>query len=385
MVVSGNPFTPSFGVSPPLLVGRDSNVEAFVEALEEGPGSPYRATLFTGQRGSGKTVLLNTLEDAARERGWVVVSETARPGLAQEMARTSLPELLQDHPGAASGSMVTGASASVAGVGGGVNTERVERFPVEPSLRNALTTLADLMDRRQGGVFITVDEVSTNALADLQVITQVVQHEFREGRQVMLAAAGLPTQVQELLQAPGTTFLRRAERAHLGSVPLGDVARAIAEPMRHAGRTIEGGALQVAARGTQGYPFMVQLVGFQAWRGSRGEAAVTVEQAGAAVAAAGRRVGDLVHGPALAALSSVDRTFLAAMAIDDGPSRMGDVAGRMNVDGNYASQYRLRLLEAEMIHTSARGHVDFSLPYLRDHLREHASHDVLTPGSEGST
>jgi len=43
------------------------------------------------------------------------------------------------------------------------------------------------------------------------------------------------------------------------------------------------------------------------------------------------------------------------------------------VDKTYASQYRLRLIAADMIHSTGRGFVDFSLPYLRDYLREHAA------------
>ena len=57
-----NPFTPSFGVSPPLLIGRDDVLARFGEALEDGPGSPGRATLYTGARGTGRTVLLNAVE-----------------------------------------------------------------------------------------------------------------------------------------------------------------------------------------------------------------------------------------------------------------------------------------------------------------------------------
>ena len=75
-----NPFHPSFGVSPPLLVGRDQLLDEFVEALEDGPGSSGRATLYTGARGSGKTVMLNAVEDRARAMGWLLVSETASPG-----------------------------------------------------------------------------------------------------------------------------------------------------------------------------------------------------------------------------------------------------------------------------------------------------------------
>ncbi len=158
--------------------------------------------------------------------------------------------------------------------------------------------------------------------------------------------------------------------------------------MHHAGRTIRDQALQVAAEGTRGYPFTVQLVGFQAWRASRGHEEVSVEPTHG-VAAAARRVGKLVHGPALAALSPVDRTFLAAMAFDAGPSKMADVTKRMSVEANYAGQYRRRLIEAESIHSPARGYVDYSLPYLRDHLREHATHDILAttyhPDKDGSS
>ena len=76
-----NPFRPSIGVTPPLLAGRDTEILAFGDALDDGPGAPGRATLYTGVRGIGKTVMLNEAESQARQRGWVVVTETAVPGL----------------------------------------------------------------------------------------------------------------------------------------------------------------------------------------------------------------------------------------------------------------------------------------------------------------
>jgi hypothetical protein len=49
-----NPFHASFGVSPPLLVGRDDLLDDFAEALEDGPGAAGRATLYTGARGASR-------------------------------------------------------------------------------------------------------------------------------------------------------------------------------------------------------------------------------------------------------------------------------------------------------------------------------------------
>ncbi len=63
-----NPFHPTFGVSPPLLVGRDDVLAEFGQALDDGPGSSGRATLYTGARGAGKTVVL-TLYTALPTRG----------------------------------------------------------------------------------------------------------------------------------------------------------------------------------------------------------------------------------------------------------------------------------------------------------------------------
>ena len=72
-------------------------------------------------------------------------------------------------------------------------------------------------------------------------------------------------------------------------------------------------------------------------------------------------------------------------------SRLGSsplvVASRLNVDANYASQYRLRLIATELIEPAGHGRVDFTMPYLRDYLREHAALDAQRelPSGEAPT
>jgi hypothetical protein len=87
---------PTLGVTPPVLVGRAAELQAFREALAQGPGSPARAMVVTGPRGTGKTVLLNAVERAAAQSGWVVAAVTTRPGMAAELTHTELPRLLAD-------------------------------------------------------------------------------------------------------------------------------------------------------------------------------------------------------------------------------------------------------------------------------------------------
>lgn len=73
----------------------------------------------------------------------------------------------------------------------------------------------------------------------------------------------------------------------------------------------------------------------------------------------------------------MDRLFLTAMAVDPGPSRMADIADRLGVSSTYASQYRLRLLAAEVIASAGHGLVRFELPYLRDYLQDHPGTEVV--------
>ncbi len=154
-------------------------------------------------------------------------------------------------------------------------------------------------------------------------------------------------------------------------VPLAEASRALAETITANGRRIDPDALAVAARATGGYPFMIQLVGYQVWRKASGDH-IDAEAARVGVEAARARLGSLVHETALAELSGVDRAFLSAMAHDDGPSRLQAIAGRLGKGLNYVSVYRARLLEAGMIAAAGRGKVDFAIPFLREYLREHA-------------
>lgn len=117
-------------------------------------------------------------------------------------------------------------------------------------------------------------------------------------------------------------------------------------------------------------------MGSRTWRFRPHEPEITLDDAQKGVDAAHRRLGSLVHEPSLAGTSDVERSFLMAMAKDDGRSKMSDIAERLKADANYASQYRLRLIADELIQPAGRGYVDFALPYLREYLREHAAFEV---------
>lgn len=356
-----NPFTPTFGAPPPLLVGRRDVLDAFQDSLDEGPGSPGYATVFTGGRGVGKTVMLNAAEDIARQAGFNVISETATNGFLERLQTAHLPMLLPK-----ARRRVKSAEAKLVG---GYTLE--DASPAAAPLRE----MFDAATLHQP-VLVTVDEVQSGMISELREFAVILQRSIREGRRLAFCAAGLPAAVDGVLNDKVLTFLRRADRHLLGTVDAAAVKKAFIQVITDNGRTISGTDAESAARATGGYPFMIQLVGYHAWRQSPSRRAVSSADVEAGADAARRRVGRLVIEPALNDQSAVDRTFLLRMAVDDGPSSTADIGQRMGVDANYISQYRLRLIAAGMIVASSHGRVDFALPHLREWLREHAAIDT---------
>ena len=80
-----NPFKPTAGRIPPVLVGREEIIEDFDYALKDGVGSPGRLMFLTGARGVGKTVMLDTLGAHAREHSWLVYNESADKGFTRRL------------------------------------------------------------------------------------------------------------------------------------------------------------------------------------------------------------------------------------------------------------------------------------------------------------
>lgn len=89
-------------------------------------------------------MFLNRIEDEARRRGWAVISETTRSGLAARLTLTVLPRLLADLDPDASSSTITKGSISTPVGGLGIDRAHQVRYRPVEDLRTQVTRLADL-------------------------------------------------------------------------------------------------------------------------------------------------------------------------------------------------------------------------------------------------
>lgn len=163
-----NPFRPTAGATPPELIGREGTLDEFEYGLQLGSRAPGLLTIITGARGIGKTALLREAQDKAAQQGWVVIPETATPGLLGRMGETMRVHLDERGSGPA------GRRVTALGVAG-----------------------------------FTVDEIHSADQTELSQLAADVQHFIRDGLPIGLIFAGLPAAVSDLLNEGVATFLHR--------------------------------------------------------------------------------------------------------------------------------------------------------------------------------
>ena len=353
-----NPFKPTAGAEPPVLVGRDKVLEDFADGLAEGPGARGRLMRITGPRGSGKTVLLTELGDMARDEGWEIIDETARAGLCERIARAALEkpsaELSLDvHLGLADFHMEKGGAEGA-------------------TLREALSQKAGELTRQRRGLLITLDEVQDADIGEMKELAAVVQHLIREKANIAFVFAGLTMGVLDLINGKALTFLRRALPEELAEIPLDEIAAAYRETIERSGLLIDDAALSVAAEATVGYAYLIQLVGYQVWRTGKAHAdqslVISEEDALIGIREAMGEFGDAVHEAAVADLPLRALEYLLAMTQDEGVSATATIAERLQVSPTSLTSYRRLLIQRQVIEQTARGYVKFSIPYMGEYL-----------------
>ena len=382
----GNPFTPGFGSSPLVLAGRDDILDEFRVALE-GPGRESGSILLIAGRGSGKTVLLNRLQGVAGEYGWLWVQEDGRRGLVERVtAQLEQLSAQLDPPPKRRLNRV-----DITAVGG-VGWESVARAEPVRSLRAAwertLDRLAATVPRNAPaqGVLLTVDEIHHADVEEMNELGQTFQHLLRAERPVAFAGAGLPGPAMErLLTSEGApTFLLRSWQPHedLAQLPDTEVVAGLQGTAALGGKRFDDEALALAVEAIAGFPYMLQLLGQEAWRAPGTLKVIRAAHVHQAIPIAHRRLGQNIVAVELRGLSGQDLQFLLAMAQDPAnqPSHFADIRDRMGVDKSYASRYRDRLLRKHVIRSVGYGLVEFNGPGMREFLREHASQPALGRG-----
>lgn len=358
-----NPFTPSFGSNPRILAGRENVLAPMRQAFEQGYGDPNLASILVGARGTGKTTLLSGIIASANERGWLGVNVSALPGMLDDILQQSYRRsghVLEPEKKMRLSSIEISKLLNV-------KWEALQE-PTQ-NWRSKMTRILEGLEEHDIGLLICVDEVDPT-LDEVKELVSVYQHFVQENRHVALVLAGLPHKVSSLLADDDISFLRRARRHDIGRISDADVRFALERTFEDGGKAIRPEAAELSVRAIQGFPYMLQLVGYWIWNTAGYDPTAGTDAATKGIALAREDMRQGILGATYDTLSDGDRRFIAAMLQDPEKSTLSAVASRMGVKSNYASRYKRRLLEQGIIGEYGRNVLRFEIPASREYFDE---------------
>lgn len=352
-------FRPSFGNRPDRIVGRENVIEDFARGLSRHPGSRERARLLIGQRGMGKTVLLLEMADRAHANEFVTARTTCGPSMLDNildlLQRNGSPFVSEKRQ------PVKGFSAGALGFSFGLTfTDEVRE---SYGFRVKLEMICERLAEAEKGVLLLIDEVRPE-LPEMRLLATTYQELAGEGANIAVAMAGLPAIVSEVLDEATLTFLHRATKVELGPLSIPSVRAYYHSAFMRANRSLDDALLDRAAEATQGFPYLLQLLGYYLVEYCPEGEPVKPDELESAIDAALYDFDHDVLGAMLRPLSRADMTFLEAMSQDDRVSRVADLQERLGVSQGHVQSYRRRLIDAGVIYSPARGELAFIVPRL---------------------
>lgn len=355
-------FHPAFGSRPQEIIGRDQVISDFLAGLEEPIGSQQRCTFFSGQRGMGKTALLIELAEQAARIDYVPVRVTAYEGMPDEIIET-----LQRNGSQFFGEQRRGVQGFETGAFGfSFGLTFTEAAKEQYGFRTKLSLLCDRLAEKGKGVLLLVDEAQSSEA--MRQVATTYQHLVGEDKDIAMAMAGLPHAVSTVLNDKVLTFLNRARKVTLGPLSEASVRSYYVRAFEGLDLNCPEDLVLRAADATQGFPYLVQLVGYYLQKRAR---AGEIDEGVLALAMqdAQHDMNENVFKPMLKPLSSNDIAFLRAMAEDEGVTTTSSLQKRLGEGNSFIQPYRARLIEAGLIESPRKGELVFAVPHLADYLR----------------
>jgi hypothetical protein len=379
-----NPYRPGAGTPPPILAGRQVELDATTNLLGRlAAGRGERSIVLTGLRGVGKTALLWAAENRAEKQGWISQSIEARSNLdfRAALADRSWVILRQlEHRGIVRKALFRLATsirrvrvqepASGLEVSLDLDDAEPREAALEADVVDLFRTLG--MTAREGGtgVLFLLDELQLVDAAALEALCAAMQDVGRRELPLAVVAAGLPPLRGQLLAAK-TYAERLFGYRELGPLTDEEATAALVEP----GQSVEPGlefdpaALELLLGACQGYPYFIQVYGHAAWQVA-GAPTLGLEDAKAALALGRDELDNDLYAGRWERAKDRARAYMREMArLGDGPVGSGEVAAAFGGHRAIATT-RDRLIEEGLVFSPARGQVAFTVPGFANYVRQ---------------
>lgn len=378
-----NPFAPGAGSPPPELAGRDSIVSDAEVALQRvRSGKHDKSQILLGLRGTGKTVLLNRIEELAEANGHLTsyieapeekrLSDLLYPRIHKVLRTLSVMEEAKNAAHVAMRALRAFAGAFKISMGD-------VSLSVDPEVGTADSgnlefDLSDLFTRvgqaaREGGRAWTllIDEVQYLSEAELAALIVAIHRVNQRGLPVIFFGAGLP-QVAALSGEAKSYAERLFNYPPVGALDAAAATSAIRQPIESEEESIDDDAIALIIERTRGYPYFLQEWGYQAWQAAD-SSPIRAADVELASSAALRRLDEGFFRVRFDRLTPKEREYVFAMAsLGKGPYRSSDVAAALDESVQSLGPRRAKIINKGMIYSPAHGDIAFTVPMFEDYL-----------------
>lgn len=380
-----NPYTPNAGARPPLLVGRDDQLETFDVLLDRlRRGHTEQSMLITGLRGVGKTVLLTTFEERARARGWTTVEAeiTKNTDFGGRMAQLVRRALLQAAPKARWKDRAKRAAAVLrsfqltvspdGAVTGGIDVDALEGVAdsgeLAEDLTDLLVALGEAVSDHDTGIVFLFDEVQFLNTIEFEALIAALHKTVQRALPITLVGAGLP-QLPRLAGEAKSYAERLFKFPRIGELSEAEAARALVEPAKALDVDYDEAAVSAVVEYTEGYPYFIQEYGNGLWD-LTDQPPITLEDVRNARDAVEAKLDGSFFRVRAERTTELELRYMRAMAeLGPEPQQAKDVAELLGRTSEQLGPTRSRLIDKGLLYTPGHGLAAFTVPQFDRYMR----------------
>lgn len=381
-----NPYTPIAGARPPVLVGRQDELDTFEILLDRLlAGRTEQSMIITGLRGMGKTVLLSEFRDTALAREWVVIDieiakhsdEQFRKVLAREVRKALLAVAPKSRwtDGAKRAARVLRSFTMqidpegklTAGFDLNALEGEADSGQLDADLTDLLVALGEAAAQHVRGIVLLFDEFQFLSRLQLEALIAAIHKTVQRRLPITLTAAGLP-QIPELAGEAKSYAERLFTFPHIRRFSEAEAREALIEPAHPNNVSYSERALNVAFDFTEGYPYFLQEFGKAAWNLADGPE-IDARDAQAATAIVEEKLDSGFFKVRHERTSELELAYLRAMAkLGPEPQLAGAVADLLQRSSQQCGPIRSKLIEKGLLYTPEHGYAAFTVPQFDRYL-----------------
>jgi AAA ATPase domain len=340
--------------------------------------------LITGLRGVGKTVLLTTFEERARELGWTTVEAeiTKSTDFGSRIAQLVRRALLQIAPKARwrkrarrAASILKSFQITVTPEGAvtaGLDVDAIEGFAdtgdLAEDLTDVMVALGEAAAEHDTGVLFLVDEVQFLTSPEFEALIAALHKTVQRQLPITLVGAGLP-QLPRLAGEAKSYAERLFKFPRIGELAHDEAVRALTEPAERQGVSFVEDAVEAVISYTQGYPYFIQEYGNVAWDAAE-DSPIRLEEVTAAKDSVEAKLDGGFFRVRAERTTELELRYLRAMAeLGPQPQQARDVAALLGRKSEQLGPTRSRLIEKGLLYTPGHGLAAFTVPKFDRFLR----------------